>query len=177
MYSLRIGNDTVCLKDITIEQLPVILEWYNRTESFRFATGIEKPINLEFLIQKYTETAICSREFFAGVYVVAEDKMIGVLKGRLHDEKKGTLWLNSIAIAPEYQNMGYGSKAVELLLGHFRQEANVKKVYIAVAEKNTQGRLFWIKQDFKELKRIENYIRLANNNYWNGIIMYRNLDS
>jgi len=65
MYSLNIKNDSIYLKDVEIEQLPEILKWYNNVDDFSFATGVDRPIVLKDLKLRYTEAAICSREFFA----------------------------------------------------------------------------------------------------------------
>ncbi|MCX7746736.1 MAG: GNAT family N-acetyltransferase [Clostridia bacterium] len=174
MFPLNIQSHLILFKDIKLEHLPQILEWYNKVEDFKFATGIGEPITLERLRQKYAEVAICSREFFVGIYLKEEPKMIGILKGSLKVEGEETLWISSIVIDPVYQNKGFGKMAVNLLLDYLKMKNAVKSVYIAVIEENIQGRAFWEKQNFKEIRKIENHFKLQNKRQ-NVIIMSKKI--
>lgn len=162
MFPLNINNDTVFFEDIKLEHLPLILKWYNKVDDFRFATGIDYPITLDTLKKKYAEVAICSNEFFVGIYTTKEKKMIGILKGRLEYENKNSVWISSIVIDPRHQKRGYGSSSINLLINYLKLINKVKSVYLAVIEENLQGRSFWEKHDFKELRRIENHLKLKD---------------
>ena len=174
MFSLNVRDDVVCFEDIKLEHLPLILKWYNKVDDFKFATGIDHPIPLEKLTQKYAEVAICSNEFFVGIYTVKERIMIGILKGRLENKGKHNVWISSIVIDPEYQNRGYGSASINLLLSSLKSGSMVKSAYLAVIEENTQGRAFWTKHNFVEARRIENHLKLQDKQQ-NVIIMYRDI--
>lgn len=174
MLALNIQNSIVCFRNIVLHDLPKILEWYNKVDDFKFATGIDKPISLSVLRQKYAEVVISSREFFVGIYELREGKLIGLLKGRLQNRNDSTVWISSIVIDPLYQHCGYGSSSIELLLGHFKSNNNVKKAYLAVIEDNFQGRAFWFKHKFCELRKIENHLKL-NDKQQNVIIMQKSL--
>jgi ribosomal protein S18 acetylase RimI-like enzyme len=173
MLSLNIQNDIVYFKDIKPEHLPKILDWYNKVDDFKFATGIDKAITLDALIRKYAEVAICSEEFFAGIFLKEEEKMIGIIKGRLDHENKNSVWISSIVIDPAYQNKGYGKSAVNLLLRKLEQSCKIESAFLSVIEENTQGRRFWASQNFKEMRRIENHIKLQDKQQ-NIIIMCKN---
>lgn len=162
MFHLNICNDSVFFEDIKLEHLPLILKWYNKVEDFKFATGIDCPITIEALTKKYAEVAICSNEFFVGIYIKNEKRIIGILKGRLEYENKHSVWISSIVIDPRHQNKGYGSSAIDLLLTYLKSNNKVNTVYLAVIEENIQGRLFWKKHGFNELRRIENHLKLQN---------------
>ncbi|MCX7710447.1 MAG: GNAT family N-acetyltransferase [Clostridia bacterium] len=174
MFSLNICNDTVFFEDIKIEHLPLILKWYNKVDDFRFATGIDNPISLDVLTRKYAEVAICSNEFFVGVYLCKEKKMIGILKGRFEYENKQSAWISSIVIDPQHQKKGYGSAAVSLLISFLKEKSNIRNVYLAVIEENIQGRSFWNKHHFIELRRIENHLKLQNRQQ-NVLIMQKSI--
>lgn len=174
MYSLNIENDIIEFRDIRREHLPVILDWYNRVDDSKYATGIDQPLTLGTLSQKYTEAAICSKEFFIGISIRRQRKFIGVLKGRVQYRGSGSLWISSITIDPEYRNMGYGSQAVQLLLSNLKVSSDLKEVYLAVFEENLKGRRFWKKQEFSELHRIDNHITLENRQQ-NVILMHRTI--
>lgn len=172
MYALNIHNDVIYFKDIKLEHLPNILQWYNKVNDYKFATGIDAPITLEILTKKYAEVAICSNEFFVGIYTKNEGKMIGILKGSLKYKNRDAIWINSIVIDTLFQKKGYGSEALNLLTNYLKTNNKIKSIYLAVIESNLQGRAFWNKHDFRELRRIENHMKLQNEQH-NIIIMYK----
>lgn len=174
MFSLNIQNDDLYFRDIKPEHLPLILNWYNRVDDFRYATGIDIPISLGTLTQKYAEVAICKNEFFVGIYSIKEDKMIGILKGRLRYNDKDAVWISSIVIDSVFQQKGYGKSAIKLLLDYLKINYKIRCAYLAVIEVNMQGRKFWIKQNFRELRKIDNHLKLHDKNQ-NVIIMYKRL--
>ena len=174
MFTLNVQNDVVFLRDIKSDNLPYILKWYNKVDDFKFATGIDVPISLETLTRKYAEVAICSNEFFVGVYTRKDNKMVGILKGMLKYKNRDAMWISSIAVDINHQKMGYGRAAVELLLKHLSVGNGIRSAYLAVVEENTQGRAFWNKLNFRELRRIENHLKLQDKQR-NVIIMYRQL--
>ncbi|GAE86890.1 GNAT family N-acetyltransferase [Acetivibrio straminisolvens] len=106
------------------------------------------------MLNRYFESRASSKDFFAGIYIRASSDMIGVLKGQLCCDGDLSAWINSIIIDPDFQRRGYGSKTVNLLIRHIKESCSVKRVYLSVAEENTKGMLFWKRQSFKTLKRI-----------------------
>lgn len=174
MHSLNIQNNVVYFRDIKLKDLAKVLIWYNKVDEFKFATGIDFPITLEILKQKYAEVVISQNEFFVGIYSCKKEEMIGILKGNLKFETGNIMWISSIVIDPAFQNMGYGTETVNLLINYVKLKSKVNEVYLAVIEDNIQGRTFWQKQDFKILRKINNHIKL-NDKPQNVIIMYKNI--
>lgn len=173
MLSLNLKNDHVFFHDIRLEHLPFVLKWYNKVDDFKYATGIDSPITLEILTRKYAEVAICSSEFFTGIYNTGQHRMIGILKGRLQADDKASVWISSIAIDPEFQGMGYGSASINLLLGHMR-DRNMRNAYLAVVEENRQGILFWNKNGFRPMRIMDNHLLLQDKPR-NVVIMHKKL--
>jgi RimJ/RimL family protein N-acetyltransferase len=174
MFNLNIHNDYLFFRDIKVDQLSQILDWYNKVEDFKFATGIDTPITLDILMRKYAEVAICKDEFFVGIYIIEQPRMIGILKGRLKYKSKDTVWISSIVIEPASQNKGFGSMAIHLLLEHLKMKHHVKSVYLAVIEENIPGRSFWFKNNFLALRKIENHLKLQER-HQNVIIMHKEI--
>jgi len=174
MFTLNIKNRNVLLKDIKPEQLPLLLKWYNNIEDFSYATGIDTPITMEKLACKYAEVAICSNEFFAGIYLVDEKKMIGIVKGSLKHKEKNSVWISSIVIDAQYQRKGYGRETITLLLDFLKTNNGIKDALLSVIEDNLKGRAFWRRLGFSELKEMENHIRL-HNTLQNVIIMHKHI--
>lgn len=160
MLRLNIKNEIISFVNIRPEQLPDILKWYNNYNEFKYATGVDKPITMSCMMQRYEEAAICSSEFFVGIYENISSKMVGILKGRVKDKENHIVWINSLAIDPAMQGKGYGTLAISLLLGHMKNNHGIKTAYIAVVEDNIQGLKFWRSNGFTEVKRIDSNIMM-----------------
>jgi RimJ/RimL family protein N-acetyltransferase len=174
MLTLNIQNNVVYFRDIKLKDLTKVLTWYNKVDEFKFATGIDHPITFEVLKQKYAEVLISENEFFVGIYTCKEEEMIGILKGNLKLEAGNIMWISSIVIDPAFQNMGYGTETVNLLINYVKLNNKINEVYLAVIEDNLQGRTFWLKQDFQVLRKISNHIKLQDKSQ-NVIIMFKNI--
>ena len=173
MLSINTHNNTVFFRDIKTEHLPRILDWYNKIDDFKFATGIDAPISMGILMGKLAEVRISSEEFFVGIHL-RQSEMIGVLKGRVQNRIRSTAWINSIVIDPLYQKKGYGSSAIELLLWYLSTQKGTQTVLLSVIEENTAGVEFWSKNGFQKIRRIENHIILQDKGQ-NVIIMQKTL--
>ncbi len=174
MFPLNFNNDRIYFKDIKIEHLPQILKWYNKTEEFKYATGIDTEITIDDLTRKYAETAICSKEFFAGIYNSEDNMMIGIIKGNVKYEDSDAVWISSIVIDTSFQDCGYGTSAVNLLLNYLGTKHGTKTAYLAVVEENLQGRTFWKRLGFTEMRVMQGRYKL-NDRRQNVIIMTRQL--
>ena len=173
MLSVNIQARDINLKDIRKEHLPHIMSWYNKTEDFKYATGVYVPLSLEELNRRYREIILCNNEFFTGIYLNS-GIMIGIIKGNVQYQNKNAVWLSSIVIDYIYQNKGYGRMAVELLFKHLKAKTQAISVYLSVVEENGKGRLFWIRQKFRVLKKMEKHLGIQRNKH-NIIIMYKRI--
>ena len=171
MFSINVQNNIVALKDIRQEQLGSILNWYNMTEDFRFATGMEGPVCLETLEYKFLQTASSDIEFFLGIHSLFEDKLVGIITGKIAGS---IVWINIMAVGREFQGKGYGSISVELLLKHMTTAKSVRDAYLAVADKNVKGRGFWLRNGFNDAKQVCDKVTLNRKKY-NVIIMQKRL--
>jgi len=154
MYPLNIQDDLILIKDIKPGDLYHVFRWYNLSDEFKFATGIETKVTFKTLSTMYMEIVEKKDEFFAGIYIERGSKIIGLLKGRFSLGKNNVLWLSVLIIDPAFQNMGYGSKCVNLLLKDLKIRMNINTVFVAVVEENVKGKAFWVKQGFLTAKKM-----------------------
>lgn len=77
-----------------------------------------------------------------------------MLKGQFTYNYEDTAWINTVIIEPEVQRKGYGTEAINLLIGYLKENTKVKKLYLSVSEENIIGKLFWRKQNFSVIMRI-----------------------
>lgn len=178
MLTINLKKGNLSFKDITKEDLHEALKLYNQNEINIYATGIDRPMSFKDINQKYLEVLVNSHEFFAGIFISSSDstenKMIGVIKGRIDYDNNDEAWISSILIDSSYQNCGIGTKAVNSIIKLLRDTYDIKTVMIGIISSNTIGREFWHKLGFCYIRTIEQYIKL-NNKTEDFIIMKKDL--
>ncbi|MBZ4644688.1 MAG: hypothetical protein PWR27_1262 [Petroclostridium sp.] len=160
MLSLNIDCEDIILKDIKRSDLPAILKWYNMTEKYKYATGIDKPISLQNLVEKYLEVLYCESEFFAGIYLKRNNCLIGLMKGRLKKKEANAVWISSFLIDCDYQGCGYGKKSLNIVANYFKLYHSINTIYISVIMENSEGIRFWCNNKFEPLRKMHNHIVL-----------------
>ncbi|HPD01059.1 MAG TPA: GNAT family N-acetyltransferase [Acetivibrio sp.] len=155
MYSLNIKSNILYLRDIGMDDLGHILKLFNDIDSFKFATGIYEPVTLNEIKRFFLRNLFSQKVFCSGIFSIGSGKIIGMLKGQLAYNYEDTAWINTMIIEPEVQRKGYGTEAVNLLIGYLKENSKVKKLYLSVLEENYMGKHFWEKQNFSEIMRID----------------------
>ena len=173
IFSLNIHIEKLYFKDITYDDLPYLIKWYNNTDDYKYATGINHGIPFEYIVDSYKKCVACNNEFFAGIYLKNGCNMVGMLKGNL---KKGNkiVWISQFLIDKIYQCKGYGSQAIEGVLDYFSINAGVSNAFVAVAEDNAAGKCFWEKRGFQEFEKSRGYFKDTGEGL-DIIVMHKNL--
>lgn len=178
MLTINLKMENLCFKDVTKESLEDLLKLYNQNEINIYATGIDRPMSLEDIKQKYMEVLVNSHEFFACIFSCDpqsnKKKMVGVIKGRIDYDNNEEAWISSILIDNSFQNNGIGTKVVKSIIKMLKDTYDIKAVSIGILSGNGIGRGFWSKMGFNYIRTIEQYIKLNNKNE-DFIIMKKDL--
>jgi RimJ/RimL family protein N-acetyltransferase len=178
MLTMNLEMENLSFEDVTQESLEDLLKLYNQNEINIYATGIDRPMSLQDIKQKYLEVLVNSHEFFACIFIrdphSTERKMIGVVKGRIDYDNNEEAWISSILIDSSFQNNGIGTKVVRATIKMLRDTYDIKTVLIGILSGNGIGRGFWNKMGFNYIRTIEQYIKLNNKNE-DFIIMKKDL--
>lgn len=169
MLSMRIVTAEIVIKDIKRRDLPNIIKWYNGGQDYKYATGMDQPVTLEILIQKYLEVVYCGSEFFAGIQLKHNNDMIGLIKGRLKKGKVNSIWINSLIIDARYRGGGYGTKSLNMISEYFKSRYDIKKIFISVIMENQSGIRFWHKNGFKSIRKTN--IRIMLNGKGHNVVL------
>jgi L-amino acid N-acyltransferase YncA len=153
MFHFEICVNNILIRNLKADELNKVLEWYNNTDEYKYATGIEESVSIDFVKGKYIEAAICRNEFFAGIFI-DDFILIGVIKGNIRHGNYGILWINSFIIDTNYRNKGIGSKSLSILFNYFKTKKMIETVFISVFEVNDVGMAFWKKHNFNEITNI-----------------------
>lgn len=159
IFSLEMQNKTISIKNICFRDLPYVLKWYNNITDFKYATGIDRHVEMEHIEASYTDIAASSSEFFSGIYLKEENIIVGIVKGRVHIGPENAAWISMLLIDTEHQNKGYGSSVTDLILEFFSRKIGAKNVYLSVAEENIDGKGFWEKRGFRELQKLKGHFK------------------
>lgn len=154
MIEMKVESDIVSIGPLERNGLAAIVELYNYSEGYKYATGITFPVTADDIELKLERLKTSKSEFFSGIFAKEENKavpqLIGVVSGVLHEN---TLWIKLIAILPQFRRKGIGSQAVGLLNNLCKNTYGTCNVLLSVVEKNETGVQFWLKEGFAETGR------------------------
>lgn len=178
MLTINLKNNELSFRDITKENLEEVLKLYNQNEINIYATGIDRPMSISDIKQKYLEVLVNSHEFFVGIFFKLEgcetERMIGVIKGRIEYDNNEEAWISSILIDNSCQRNGMGTKTVESIMSMLKNTYDIKSILIGILSSNTIGLQFWEKLGFSYVRTIDQYIKL-NKRTEDFIIMKKDL--
>lgn len=174
MIKIETFESEIKLSSINMIELENILKWYNDTSEYKYATGIDMPISMDKLNDKFIEVFENQNEFAVGIYLTKKDNCIGIIKAKICEDN--TLWIYMILIDKQYQNMGYGFASINLLLKYLKSNYEINKAYISVAQENIKGIKFWEKLNFIKVKQIASHTML-DNKFQNVIVMEKLLNN
>lgn len=174
MLSLLIEDKDIIIRDIARPQINKMMEWFNGSNigKYKYAMGIDKPVTVGDLYEKYLEVLINAHEFFLGITMDGE--LIGFIKGRADYKNDGEIWIMSLLIDSSYQNRGIGTRVLGLILKEFQEKFGIRKFYSCLVNDNVAGKAFWERNKFYECRSTKDYFTIDNKNY-DLIIMYREL--
>lgn len=159
MIPVNITINDIVVKSIEADELKTVLILVNESEDNQLALGRENPMNYYEIEQRYLETLMNSLEFFCGIYL--NNKLIGIIKGRIENKTEKELWILSYLFIKEYRNKGMGSEILKLFEEHFQFKYYINKFCILIMENNEQGQKFWERNAYS-ITRITKAINFNN---------------
>lgn len=174
MLSLLIDDNDIIIKDIGRSQINKMMEWFSGSDvdKYKYAMGIDKPVTVDDLYEKYLEVLINAHEFFLAITMNGE--FIGFIKGRADYKREGEIWIMSLLIDASYQNRGIGTRVLGLIMREFKEKFGIRKFYSCLVNDNLSGKAFWERNKFYECRSTKDYFTIDNKSY-DLIIMYREI--
>ena len=175
MIEMGADGGVVSIRPINRNGLDAIVELYNYSDGYRYATGITFPVTPGDIRLKLDRLETSKNEFFYGIFLIDTDnaapQLIGVVSGILHEN---TLWIKLIAILPQFRHRGIGCIAADLVYDRCKIAYGTNNVLLSVVEKNEDGVRFWLKQGFVETGRFTKML-FGDSSPYEVIIMNKNL--
>lgn len=175
MIEMKAVNGAVSIGPMDRNNLDAIVELYNYSDGYRYATGITFPVTPGDIRLKLDRLDTSKNEFFFGIFLNEQDsavpQLIGVVSGVLHEN---TLWIKLIAILPQFRRKGIGSIAANLICDCCKNAFGTNNILLSVVEKNDVGVNFWLGQGFVETGRFTKML-FGDSSPYEVIIMNKNL--
>jgi RimJ/RimL family protein N-acetyltransferase len=172
MLSLSITDGDITIKDIMRPQLSKIIKWFDNKSinHYKYSMGMDKPLTIDELHEKYLEVLINAHEYFLGISY--NGCLVGFIKGRADYKDEGEVWIMSMLIDEPYQNEGVGGRALRLIMNEFKEKFGIKNFYACLVKDNEQGKVFWKNNGFSDYRSTKDYFTIDNKSY-DLIIMSR----
>lgn len=146
MIPINICNNDIIIKNIEANELKQVLECVNESADNYKALGRDKPMTCDEIEQRYLESLMNSLEFFCGIYL--NNKIIGIIKGRIENKNDRELWLLSYLFLEKYRKMGNGTKVLKIFEEYFLDNYSINKFCILIMENNENAQSFWAKNGY-----------------------------
>ncbi|WP_168190032.1 GNAT family N-acetyltransferase [Caloramator sp. E03] len=166
MIPIEIVNDNYVIRNICLEDLEKALDCINQSEENCKILGNEEYISYNYIMERYLETLTNSLEFFCGVFI--DEKLIGIIKGRIENNMQKEIWIMSFIIMEEYRNKGLGTNILKSFEDYFLKSYYIKIFCAIVFDDNISGISFWVKNGYIKSRIIKGMV--TNNK---NIIIYK----
>ena len=153
MFDISLNFDNITICSIERKDISTVKEWLELQKYD--GNSNEKYLNVDEFSERFLESFVCESEFL--VKVTIENKLIGIIKGRVEFRHKNEVWIWCYVIDNGINNNELGSVIVDNLTSYFIKEFGIYNFYTVIAEDNNDVIKFWGDQGFKLLRVAENY--------------------
>ncbi len=154
MKGISIQHRNVILGDISTktEHLLSVQEWYNDVNGYGLATGNHRIMSINNIMDDLMRIEASKNEFICGIFSNHTPLIIGIVKVALYYEieNQQIAWIKSLLVDKRYRRKGFATCSVKALEIFCRQSLNIKQVCVSVANENTAGKRFWLKNNYNE---------------------------
>lgn len=156
MFDIHLDIGNISISSIEKEDLISIQKWINTQYYY---SDNEKPLVLKDFYERFLEYYVSENEFF--LKINKEDKMIGVLKGRMEFKSTNEVWIWYYLLENEYRRKGIGSAIINGIIKYFQEELGIYSFFVLVSEKDINILNFWKKNKFKLLRVSKDFFNIA----------------
>lgn len=153
MFDIHIQLEDIKISSIEKEDVIDIQKWINYQNSN--SDDKNNPLPLKEFYERFLEYYISEGEFF--LKINQEDKLIGVLKGRIEFRSVNEVWFRYFLIDNDLRGRGLGTKIIEVIKRYFSNNLGIDDFYTDVCESDARVINFWKKNSFKIYRVSKSY--------------------
>lgn len=174
MSVIYYDGDRVALTTIEPQEEPLLRTWINDPEIWS-TLGMRRPINEpqeKVHIEKFNANPT---DMIFGVYVKDDCKLIGTIGLHRIDATCRRAVLGIMIGDKAYQNNGYGTEAIELVMRYGFMELNLHRILLHVFARNDRAVHVYEKVGFIEEGRLRDHV--WRHGQWCDVYVYGILES
>ncbi|MFL0267777.1 GNAT family N-acetyltransferase [Candidatus Clostridium radicumherbarum] len=156
MFDVDFYIEDISVSSIEKEDVILVQHWINNQY---INSENEKPLMFNDFYERFLEYYVSENEFFLKIEM--EDKLIGVIKGRIEFKNINEVWLWYYLLDKDYRNKGIGSKIIEAMIKYFNVELGIFDFYAVVSERDTDIYNFWKKSSFKKIRVSKDFFNIS----------------
>lgn len=164
-YYKKIVGDKLYLSPISYDDVEQYTEMVNNTELMVGLGSIVYTNIIDVEKEKENLDFFKKQKYQFAVRRIEDDELVGNVGFNHIDELHRTAVLGIMLANDKYQNMGYGTEAMNLLLDFGFSFLNLKNISLACFEYNTIAYNLYKKVGFKEVGRIRKSIEFMGKRY------------
>lgn len=156
MFDIHLVIDDISITSLEKQDILPVQKWINLQNHNSLS---EKPLASKEFYERFLEYYVSENEFF--LKICKEDKLIGVLKGRMEFKTNNEAWLWYFLIDHEYRQQGIGSYIITNIIKYFIEELGVDHIYTGVSEKDISFIKFWKNNNFRLQRVAKNFFNVS----------------
>ncbi len=174
MSVIYYDGDRLALSTIEPQDEPKLRTWINDPEIWS-TLGMRRPINAPQETQRIEQFNTSSEDLIFGVYLKAEEKLIGTVGMHRIDAVSRRGVIGILIGEKDYQNTGYGTEAMQLILRYGFREMNLHRILLHVFGGNDRAIHVYEKVGFVREGTLRDH--LWRHGRWNDVYIYGMLES
>lgn len=149
MLDVNIKIEDIIISSIEQKDLIYLHEWFE-TQSQHTENIDDNSLSIKELNERYLEYYLSESEFF--LKVTFENKLIGILKGRLEFKNPNEMWYWWFLLDHRFREKGIGKKIIKHSMNYFFSEYCIDNFYSVEIINNSRTIKFWKDNGFKVLR-------------------------
>jgi RimJ/RimL family protein N-acetyltransferase len=175
--AVRLGARTRKLEGETVElrrharaNYGLYAGWYGDPEIWHLTSWAPSPMNRPSVEKLFEDRELSSVDDSFAIHVKEEDEPVGVISLMNISDANESAELSIIVGHPDDRHQGYGTEAIELLLGYAFEELGLNRVGLSAFEFNDEAIAAYEKLGFAVEGRYRRAIK-RNSRFYDAILM------
>ena len=175
--AVRLGARTRKLEGETVElrrharaNYGLYAGWYGDSEIWHLTSWAPSPMNRPSVEKLFEDRELSSVDDSFAIHVKEEDEPVGVISLMNISDANESAELSIIVGHPDDRHQGYGTEAIELLLGYAFKELGLNRVGLSAFEFNDEAIAAYEKLGFAVEGRYRQAIK-RNSRFYDAILM------
>jgi len=166
----KLEGETVELRRHARENYGLYAEWYGDPEIWHLTSWAPSPLNRPAVEKLFEDRELSPVDDSFAIHVKDEDEPVGVISLMNISDANESAELSVIVGHPDDRHQGYGTEAIELLLGYAFEELGLNRVGLSAFDFNDEAIAAYDKLGFAVEGRYRQAIK-RNSRFHDAILM------